>query len=299
MFKRIGLLGMHRNPLVAETLADTARLLISEGFEVMIEADSAHSLEIAAKDVSIAPIEQLAEKIDLMIAIGGDGNLLHAARIMSLHDIPVIGINRGQLGFLTDLSPHELHKTLLPILQGAFVPEERFLLEAVVVRENGQLDAEGNALNDIVLFPGDIAQLIEFELRIDGHFVYSQRSDGLIISTPTGSTAYALSAGGPILAPHLNVILLVPKLPHTLTNRPVVISAESEIEIRLSPYNKMASRLSYDGQNHVTLSKQDRVTIRKQSKPLKLLHPKGYDYYAIWRQKLEWGKQLIALGADI
>lgn len=296
MFKRIGLLGTHRNPLVAETLADTAKLLEREGFNLVIEEESARSLQGYAGGAAFLPTDKLAKAVDVVIAIGGDGNLLNAARAMSLHDIPVIGINRGQLGFLTDLNPQELQKTLVPILHGAYVEEERFLLEAFVLRENGNIDAKGNALNDVVVFPGDVAQLIEFELRIDGRFVYSQRSDGLIISTPTGSTAYALSAGGPILAPHLNVILLVPKLPHTLTNRPVVIDADCEIEIRLAPYNKMASRLSYDGQTHVTLDTKDRVLIRKQKKPLKLLHPKHYDYYAVWREKLEWGKQLIPLG---
>lgn len=294
MFKRIGLIGTHRNPEVAATLFEVAKLLAKEGCEVTVESESAKSLnECPFATVAISALHQHA---DVVIAVGGDGNLLHAARTMSLHDTPVIGINRGQLGFLTDLSPTDFIHHLIPILHGEYTLEERFLLEALVLRSNGKLDAKGNALNDIVLFPGDIAQLIEFELRIDGRFVYSQRSDGLIISTPTGSTAYALSAGGPILAPHLNVILLVPKLPHTLTNRPVVIDAESEIEIRLAPYNKMSSRLSYDGQSHVTLDMHDRVMIRKQEKPLKLLHPKGYDYYAVWREKLEWGRQLIPLG---
>jgi len=293
MFKRIGLIGTHRNPHVAETLLECAKLLEAEGFEVVLDYESAASLE--GQHFQTVETANLHKKIDVLIAVGGDGNLLHAGRLMSCHGIPVIGINRGQLGFLTDLSPQNLLQHLLPILHGESVKEERFLLEAFVLRSNGKIDAKGNALNDVVIFPGDIAQLIEFELRIDGRFVYSQRSDGLIIATPTGSTAYALSAGGPIMAPHLNVMLLVPKLPHTLTNRPVVIDAKNEIEIRLAPYNKMASRLSYDGQSHVTLDIEDRVLIRKQEKPLTLLHPNGYDYYAIWREKLGWGKQLISL----
>ncbi len=294
MMKRIGLIGTHRNPEVATTLLEVAKVLAREGLAVTIESESAKALTACA--FPTAPVSTLHQHADVVIAVGGDGNLLHAARTMSLHDIPVIGVNRGQLGFLTDLSPTDFVHHLIPILHGEYVIEERFLLEGLVLRSNGKLDAKGNALNDIVLFPGDIAQLIEFELRIDGRFVYSQRSDGLIIATPTGSTAYALSAGGPILAPHLNVILLVPKLPHTLTNRPIVIDANNEIEIRLAPYNKMSSRLSYDGQSHVTLDMHDRVMIRKQDKSLKLLHPKGYDYYAVWREKLEWGKQLIPLG---
>lgn len=297
MKQRIGLIGSHRNPLVAETLIDAARFLLSEGYTVVVEQESAADLSEHVESFAVLSLVDFVQAIDIAIAVGGDGNLLHAARTMSLYDIPVMGINRGQLGFLTDLSPDNLHQTILPILEGQCIIEERFLLEALVLRAEGGQELKNNALNDIVLFPGDTAQLIEFELRIDGRFVYSQRSDGLIISTPTGSTAYALSAGGPILAPHLNVMLLVPKLPHTLSNRPVVIDAESEIEIRLAPYNKTLPRLSYDGQNHCSLQLNDRVLIRKQLQPLKLIHPAHYDYYAIWRKKLDWGRQLIALEA--
>lgn len=291
-FKRVGLMGAHRNPEVKETLAYVATFLQKQGKTVVIETESGKGLAGGWKH---APAQSLSDEIELLVAVGGDGNLLHAARTMSLQNIPVVGINRGQLGFLADLSPDNVEGPLLKIVNGEYVTEERFLLSGTVLREEGSEYGQGNALNDVVLFPGDVAQMIEFEMRINDQFVYSQRSDGLIIATPTGSTAYALSAGGPIIAPHLEVMVLVPKLPHTLTSRPVVIDAASRIEIRLANYNKTAPRLSYDGQSHVSLNLTDRVVIHRQRQPLKILHPQSYDYYAVWREKLHWGRQLIAL----
>lgn len=293
-FKTIGLVGTHTSPLVAETLQDAAQTLESWGLHCIIEKESAKALHNLS--YNIAPMEELAEKANLLLAVGGDGNLLQAARVASIYGLPVVGINRGQLGYLTDLSPDDFKTHLRKILEGNFVEEHRFLLCGKVLSNKGRTqECKNNALNDIVLFPGEIAQLIEFELRIDGQFVYSQRSDGLIISTPTGSTAYALSAGGPIIAPSLNVLLIVPKLPHTLTNRPVVIDGESIIEIRLSANNKAQPRLGFDGQNHLSLELDDIIQIERQDKLLKLLHPAHYDYYEVWREKLGWGKQLIKL----
>ena len=292
-FKKIGIMGTHRNPLVGQTVEHTAEVLKKLGATVYVESESARGLKL--KGALVMGLKDLCQHIDVVIAVGGDGNLLHAARTMSLQNLPVIGINRGQLGFLTDLSPDDLEGPLEQILKGEYISEERFLLEGKVVRQDGSVYGLGNALNDVVLFPGDVAQLIEFEMRIDGQFVYSQRSDGLIIATPTGSTAYALSAGGPIIAPHLEAMVLVPKLPHTLTSRPVVIDAKSQIEIRLAQYNKTEPRLSYDGQSHVSLSMTDRALIYRQKQPLILLHPKPYNYYEVWHEKLHWGHQLIPL----
>lgn len=291
-FTQVGIMGAHRNPHVLQTVEQVAALLQKLGAEVFVEQEAAVGFKGKAQILSLAA---LPKQIQLLIVVGGDGNLLHAARSMSIHQIPVIGVNRGQLGYLTDLSPDDLEAPLKTILAGKYTLEQRFLLEGRVLRQNASEYGIGSALNDIVLFPGDVAQLIEFEMHINGQFVYSQRSDGLIIATPTGSTAYALSAGGPIIAPHLNAMVLVPKLPHTLTSRPVVIDADSQIEIRLADYNKTAPRLSYDGQTHVNLDLTDRIFIRRQAEPLQLLHPEGYDYYSVWRQKLHWGQQLIAL----
>ncbi|MDO8954371.1 MAG: NAD(+) kinase [Gammaproteobacteria bacterium] len=292
IFNKIGLIGTHRNPLVAETVGLLLQLVESLGLSVWIEHDTAAAL--SAKPKQTCSIESLGDNCDLVIAVGGDGNLLHAARFLSVKNIPVLGINRGQLGFLTDIKPDDLEQPLHTILKGQFQEEKRFLLEAKAYH-NDKLIGQGNALNDIVLFPGDIAQLIEFEMHINGKFVYSQRSDGLIVSTPTGSTAYALSAGGPIMGPELNVLVIVPKFPHTLTSRPLVIDADSEIVLHVGDYNKIGSRLSYDGQSHVNLSAGDKIVITKQKQPLRLIHPLSYDYYAVLRTKLQWGTQLIPI----
>lgn len=291
-FQHAGLIGTHRNPLVAETLQNLLQLLTSWNIDVIVEQASAAALNTNPQ--SVGDFAKLTEQCDIIIAVGGDGNLLHAARAVIDSGIPVLGINRGQLGFLTDIKPDKLAQQLQPILAGNYRLESRALLSGKVLR-NGQTIASGNALNDIVLFPGDIAQLIEFELQIDNYFVYSQRSDGLIISTPTGSTAYALSAGGPIMQPNLDALVLVPKLPHTLTSRPIVVNGDSKIVLTVGSYNKTEPHLSYDGQNHFTLQCGDEVHIHKHNKQLKLLHPESYDYYQILRTKLQWGTQLIPI----
>jgi NAD+ kinase len=292
MFKKIGLVGTHRNPLVGETVEYLFKLLQDWGLEVWVEKES--STALSAPPPHQCDMKSLGDHCDLVIAVGGDGNLLHAARYLSVKSVPVLGINRGQLGFLTDIKPDNLDEPLKAILNGEFQEEKRFLLEGKVQHGKETL-GQGNALNDIVLFPGEIAQLIEFEMHINKKFVYSQRSDGLIISTPTGSTAYALSAGGPIMDPELNVLVIVPKFPHTLTSRPLVIDADSEITLHIADYNKIPSRLSFDGQSHVNLAAGDRIMISKQKQPLRLIHPLSYDYYAVLRTKLQWGTQLIPL----
>jgi NAD+ kinase len=292
IFKKIGLVGTHRNPLVAETVEYLIKLLQNWQLEVWVENET--SAALSNRFPQTCAIQELGEHCSLVIAVGGDGNLLHAARYLSVKNIPVLGINRGQLGFLTDIKPDDLEQPLQAILNGEYREEKRFLLEGKVQHDKEWL-GQGNALNDIVLFPGEIAQLIEFEVHINQKFVYSQRSDGLIISTPTGSTAYALSAGGPIMDPELNVIVIVPKFPHTLSSRPIVVDADSEIVLHVADYNKIPSRLSYDGQSHVNLSAGDKIMISKQKQPLRLIHPLNYDYYAVLRTKLQWGTQLIPL----
>ena len=291
-FQQIGLIGTHRNPLVAKTVHNTLKLLQQWGLSVTVETETAQPLP--QKPDHIGTMTEIRQHCDCVVAVGGDGNLLSAARALSKAQIPVIGINRGQLGFLTDVTPDQLDTQLKAILKGHYQEGKRFLLEGSVIRQ-GKIINSGNALNDIVLFPGEIAQLIEFELSIDDQFVYSQRSDGLIISTPTGSTAYALSAGGPIMQPGLNALLLVPKLPHTLTSRPLVIEGDKTIHLHIGDYNKADPHLSLDGQHPFNLQKGDYVEIRKQTQPLRLLHPKEYDYFHVLRTKLSWGTQLIPI----
>lgn len=294
-FRNIGLIGTHRNPLVAETVLQLDSLLNKLGLSVMIEQETAAELPNAIKN--IAHKDAMGNDCDLVIAVGGDGNLLAAARHFSIHKVPVLGVNRGTLGFLTDIRPEDLEAELKPILEGNYYEEKRFLVEAKV-KQDGEFTYHSNALNDIVLFPGQVAQLIEFELYIDQQFVYSQRSDGLIIATPTGSTAYSLSAGGPIMQPHLNALVLVPMFPHTLTSRPIVIDADNQIVIHIAEYNKTNPRLSYDGQSHVSLKPGAEIHIQKQAQPLCLIHPKNHQYYDVLRTKLQWGKQLIPLTSN-
>ena len=290
-FKRIGLIGIHQNPVVCKTVAETAQLLISLDCQVMLESKTSQSLN-PPLDIPNESIENIGKLCDLVIAVGGDGNMLAAARVLSMTNVPLIGINRGKLGFLTDINPLTLKNQLVPILQGEYEQTTRFLIDGVVTNINGESTYHGNAINDIVLFPGKILQSIEFELYINNQFVYSQQSDGLIIATPTGSTAYALSAGGPIMYPSLNALVLVPMYPHTLTNRPIVIDANNEIKVVIGNRNKINPRLSFDGQDHYSLSMGDTITIQKQAQTLTLLHPKGYNYYDVLRQKLHWGRRL-------
>ena len=291
-FKTIGIVGTHRNPLVAKTVKHLLALLGQWGVTGLLEQQTAETQGIGT-DAGY-PFSALGEKCDLVVAVGGDGNLLHTARILAKTKTPVIGVNRGQFGYLTDISPDALEEQLLPILQGKVIKKHHFLIEAQIIR-SGEVIEASNALNDIVLFPGPVAQLIEFELKIDGKFVYSQRSDGLIISTPTGSTAYALSAGGPIIQPDLDVLLLVPKFPHTLTSRPIVISGDSQIELIIGDYNKISPRLSFDGHAAMDLKKGDVVKINKQPQPLTLIYPAEHDYYQNLRNKLGWSKSLVTL----
>jgi NAD+ kinase len=220
--------------------------------------------------------DKLPGNIDLMIVVGGDGSLLHAAHCALDHDLPVLGINRGHLGFLTDINPSELHR-IGDVLNGNYTREERFLLKTSL----------GIALNDIVLLPGE-AQLIEFDIMINNQFVCQQRADGLIIATPTGSTAYALSGGGPILHPNLNAMVLVPMFPHTLSSRPIVVDSDAKIELIISEHKNKTANISCDGQKRISVQPGTRITIEKHEKKLQLIHPGNYDYFATLREKLGW-----------
>lgn len=302
-YRKIGLIGTHKNPKVAQTVLVLIQLLKSWDIEILIEQETFEELknlkdlseDSIFSDLPIFNLDELPKHCDCGIVIGGDGNLIRVARSFSLLDIPIIGINRGQLGYLTDINPDmDLAVQLKPILKGVSLIEHRFLIQAEVYRAGKKINS-GSALNDIVLFPGEIAQMIEFELKINNTFVYSQRSDGLIISTPTGSTAYNLSAGGPILQPDMQALILVPMFPHTLTSRPIVVDASSEIKIYITDDNKTAPRLSYDGQVHVNLQVGDEIKICKQVQTLQLLHAQDYDYYSVLRAKLHWGTQLVKL----
>ena len=226
-----------------------------------------------------------------MVVIGGDGSLLSAARTLVRHATPVIGINRGRLGFLTDVSPDELITQVNSVLDGDYTRDSRFLLD-VEVRRGTEIIGQAEALNDIVVNSGTSAQMVEFELTIDGEFVYRLNADGLILSSPTGSTAYSMSGGGPIMNPALDAIAIVPMFPHSLTSRPIVVHGDSEIRIDVVSRNQIHPPVTCDGQVSLTALPGDAVIVRKKKERLTLLHPPGYSFYASCRDKLRWSDTL-------
>lgn len=288
--RSIGILCKEHSPAITETLHTLWDFLSrQDNLNVVVEMHTAKML--LDKKVSVIAKEHLGQHCELLIVVGGDGSLLHAAHAMAGQNIPLIGINRGNLGFLTDINPRELERTLKPILEGHYQEEKRFLLSAIL---SSHPDKTFHALNEISLLSSP--HMSEFEIEIDDHFVCSHRADGLIIATPTGSTAYALSSGGPIIHPSLNAVVLVPIASHTLTTRPIVVNADGKITIRIA--NKRAiehktstPHISFDGSLH-PMKSSDTVTIVKKTEALRLIHPLHHNYYEALRSKLYWGKKL-------
>ncbi|WP_047045511.1 NAD(+) kinase [Vibrio mexicanus] len=290
-FEVIAIIGKPRDQQAIQTHKELYLWLSSEGYEVFIDDRLSEILDDIPK-TQFASLLQLGKKADLAIVVGGDGNMLGAARVLSRFNTQVIGVNRGNLGFLTDLNPEDFQQALRAVLAGEYVEEERFLLEAEVHR-HGQIKSHNSALNEAVLHPGQVAHMIEFEVYIDDSFAFSQRSDGLIISTPTGSTAYSLSGGGPILSPSLNALSLVPMFPHTLSSRPLVVDGRRRIKLLVSPENRGTQEVSCDGQISLPVSPGDEVIIYQSPNVLKLIHPKDYSYYHVLRNKLGWSSKLF------
>jgi len=286
-FSNIGLIGKANDRQVALTLQVLIRQLDRHPVRILVDAGTAPLLENCA--LPILEREALATECDLAIVVGGDGTLLNAARSLAEHDVAVLGVNLGRLGFLVDVSPDEMELQLEQVLAGSFLEERRSMLHASVSRDGSVLD-QSTALNDVIVHKRDIARMIELDTWIDGHFLNTNRSDGLIVSTPTGSTAYALSGGGPVLRPQLNAIALVPICPHTLSNRPIVVDDAARIEIVLHE-GTLEATVSCDGQVSHPLQAGDRVSIVKHSHCLRLLHPPGYDYFTVLRRKLRWSEQ--------
>lgn len=288
-FKSIGIIGRAGSKQVVDVVCELKKFLGTLPVKVFLEDETAKL--ISKHDLQVCSRKLLGEVCDLVIVVGGDGCLLGAARSLASYGVPLLGINRGRLGFLTDISPDEVKQKVGEVLKGEYTVEQRFLLDAYVKRKNEPI-ATGSALNDIVLHPGQSTRMIEFELYIDGQFVYSQRSDGLIVATPTGSTAYALSGGGPIMHPKLDALVLVPMFPHTLSSRPIVIDGQSEIKIVIGEDNELQPQIICDGQMHMSAAPGDSISIHKKPHALKLVHPMGHDYYHVCRTKLGWGTKL-------
>lgn len=286
---KIGVIARLRNKESAYTLIELIAFLISEKFEIILEAETANFIENSA--LPIVSREFFGQSCDVAIVVGGDGSILNAARLVLENEIPVIGINRGRLGFLTDIHPNDMREKVLAILKGQFIAEQRFLLQAELYH-NHQKYFDDIALNDVVLLPGEYVHMIEFEIYINEQLVCRQRADGQIISTPTGSTAYALSGGGPIISPSLEAILLVPMFSHTLSARPIVIDSHSEILIKLLDTNETSPAISCDGLQRISAKPSSIIKIKRLKKMLTLLHPKDYNYFETLRTKLHWQNEL-------
>ncbi|MEQ6290847.1 NAD kinase [Vogesella sp. GCM10023246] len=288
LFNKIGLVARHGKPHIIESLLGLAAHLTKRGFHVLVDKDSCDNTHVAG--YPIVDRDDLGKLADLVIVLGGDGTMLSVARVLAPYRVPLVGINQGRLGFMTDIPLHEMLVAVDGILDGQFVPEERILLHASVIREDAEV-VSALALNDVVISRGSLGSMIEFEVFVDNQFVYSQRSDGLIISTPTGSTAYSLASGGPILHPTLQAFALVPICPQSLSNRPIAVSNNCEVEFMLT--RGLDTKVHFDGQSHCDLMEMDRVIIRSYRNTLKILHPVGYNYYDMLRHKLHWGERLL------
>ena len=289
MFKRIALISNSDAKKVAETLNSLIVYLQSNEIDFILDQGSS-----ALADQTGLPAmkeNKFDQDCDLAIAIGGDGTMLKAAHLACQHEIPLLGINRGRLGFLADIPADAFEEQLKEIFAGTFVEDERFMLHVEVLREGKSL-LKSDAFNDVILQKWNIAKLVEFETYVDGSFVHRQRSDGLIVTTPTGSTAYALSGGGPILHPSLDALALVPICPHTLTNRPIVIDGNSVVEIVVGTREIDHACLTCDGDVEIELAPGDRVRVQKKDRKIKLIHPQGHDHFSILRAKLQWGTEV-------
>ncbi|OGT72908.1 MAG: NAD kinase [Gammaproteobacteria bacterium RIFCSPLOWO2_02_FULL_57_10] len=289
-FNRIGLVGRPGHAGVVESLQRLEKVLQKLGVQVVIDETSTALLPKSR--FQVVPRDELAAHCDLVIVVGGDGSMLGAAQTLAAHNVPVLGINRGRLGFLTDILPEEIDARLAEILAGNYTEEARFLIECELIRA-GQIVSTGSALNDVVLHPGTAARMIEFELFINDQFVNSQQSDGLIVATPTGSTAYSLSAGGPIMHPSLNALVLVPMYPHSLSSRPLVIDANSTVRIVIGKQRSILPQISCDGAIGFPTSPGDVVIVRKKAAALRLIHPLDHNFYQTCRSKLGWGNRLV------
>lgn len=290
MFQNIGIFGKYSGSQCEEHIQTLITFLLSKARTVYLDKPSCKDFH-PHPQATLLERDLLRQKIDLAIMVGGDGTFLDVARSIADDDIPILGINLGRLGFLTDISPDDMLETLEEVLSGVYQEEHRNILK-VSVYENNELVFEERAINDVVIHKTDSPRMIEFETFVDGRFLNSQRSDGMIISTPTGSTAYALSAGGPILDPSLDAISLVSINPHTMSTRPYVISGFSEVELRAHEYCEQTAQIICDGQVTQNISPQHRTIVKRNPHSMRLLHPKNHDHFELLRAKLRWGDKL-------
>jgi len=286
-FKTIALTGKYRDPRVGDSMLILARHLAGAGARVLLDPEI--RMEFPGIEVESLPEAELAEAADLVIAVGGDGTMLYASRLVAGREVPLLGINRGRLGFLADITPGEMLRRLDEVLAGDYDEDRRLMLEAVIDKD-GEAPRRALALNDVVLQKRDTGRMLDFENWVDGIYVNTHGGDGIVIATPTGSTAYALSGGGPIIHPSLDAITLVPICPHTLSDRPIVIRADSSIEIRVLERPDTRAEVACDGVPLGELAAGARLRVRAAREQVMLIHPRGHDYFRLLRSKLHWGR---------
>ncbi len=290
-FKTVALVGRYQDSGLDTPLRHLGNVLQNAGCEVLLESDTAQNTGV--QDFKPVSYEEIGKQANLVIIMGGDGTMLAAARQLATAEVPLIGINHGRLGFITDIPLDNANESLTSILNGAYVQDERLLLEGRVMRGD-QLMYSGLALNDVIINRAGRGGMIELRVECNGKFMHSQRADGLIIATPTGSTAYALSAGGPILHPQVNALVLVPVAPQTLSNRPITLPEDSLLNITITALGRVESGASvhFDMQALSDCQEGDRIDVRKSPYRVKFLHPIGYSYFSTLRSKLDWNRML-------
>lgn len=268
-----------------QALEEIAHFLMDEGCEVVLEADTASNMGIMG--YTTMDVAGIGANCDLCLVVGGDGTMLGIGRQLAQYGVPLIGINQGRLGFITDIPFHEFKTTLRPMLMGAYDEDHRSLMNARVMRD-GHCVFAAVAMNDVVVNRGATSGMVELRVEVDGHFVANQRADGLIIATPTGSTAYSLSAGGPLLHPSIPGWVMVPIAPHTLSNRPIVLANIAEIAIEIVAGRDASA--NFDMQSLATLMHGDRIVVTRSEYQVRFLHPKGWTYFDTLRKKLHWNE---------
>ena len=284
-FSKIGIISKPDDPAIAATVQSLYKYLLSKSLEICVDEVSASFL--TSEPITASSLEDIGLSSQLVIVVGGDGTILHAAHNIIKKEIPLLGINLGRLGFLAEFSPDKIEKQLDQIFTENYQEAHRIVLQASLIRD-GKTIGTCNAVNDVVVHAKQMVRMIELESRVNNKHVNTLRADGYIVATPTGSTAYALSGGGPILHPNIDAIVLVPICPHTLSNRPIVVDANSRVEILLSEQNRHTALASVDGQIDMDFMPGDTIVIEKSKHVLHLIQPKNYDYFDVLRVKLRW-----------
>ncbi|MFZ6847066.1 NAD kinase [Undibacterium sp. RuRC25W] len=290
--KTIALVGKYNAAGITDSMYELAHFLDQAGHTVVLEEETARYIQL--EGLAAMSVPDIGKTADAAIVVGGDGTMLGIARQLAPYNVPLIGINQGRLGFITDIPLDRMIPVISDMLQGKYVSERRSLLQAIVVRDGNQIFS-GMAFNDIVVARGAGSGMVELRVEVDGLFMYNQRSDGLIVSTPTGSTAYALSAGGPLLHPSLNGIVMVPIAPHALSNRPIVLPDSSEVVIEIAAGRDIS--VNFDMQTFASLMHQDRIVVKRSTHTVTFLHPQDWNYYNTLREKLHWNEYPSVEGA--